>query len=168
MYTLKVNVWPVAALDLPGVERTNALEERQQSFVGTPHVSRTHGGQFRKALSEGRLTRSSVEHRFRVSFIMTPEARSNGSPVITSEYVIRDVTVVGLLELKFDRSDLEAWDAIRVVSLDGTVVSPPQYSATGVHELRFFNRASGTVLGEWDSNPVPDCIMNEHWIEKKN
>ncbi len=166
VYTLKVNVWNHSALTLPGVERTQAEEELEERFAGTPHVSRTHGGQFRRAYAAGELKRSAVSHIFQVSLIMTPEA-TGGAPTITSEKIIGDVSVIGLRELQFTRKQLETWDAIRLVPItDGGIVSPPRYHITGLHELRFFNHLPGTKLGEWDANPVPDCIMNEHWIEQ--
>ncbi|MBI5405935.1 hypothetical protein HY972_02770 [Candidatus Kaiserbacteria bacterium] len=164
VYTLKVNVWERKAFNLPGVERTAAKEELEEKFVGASHVSRMHGGQFRKAYAAGEIARSATTRVFRVSFIMTPEVRGE-APAVTEEHVLGDVPITGLHELQFSRAQLETWDAIRVVSINDDVVSPPRYHQTGLHELRFFNRLPGTTLGEWDSNPVPDCIMNEHWIE---
>jgi hypothetical protein len=163
VYILKVNVWKNEALALPGVERTQAKEELAEQFVGA-RVSRTHGRQFREAYAAGKLSRSSTAQVLQVSLIMTPEA-SSGPPTITKEQVLGNITVKGLKELRFTRAQLEKWDAIRVASVDGSVVSPPPYHLTGLHELRFFNHLPGTTLGEWDANPVPDCIMNEHWIE---
>ena len=166
VYTLKVNVWNHKALALPGVERANAEEELEEKFAGTPHVSRTHGGQFRRAYAAGVLKRSEVTHVFQVSLIMTPEA-AGGPPTITSEKIIGDVSVLGMSELRFTREQLETWDAIRLVPVaDGSIASPPRYHLTGLHELRFFNHLPGTKLGEWDDDPVPDCVMNEHWIEQ--
>lgn len=164
VYTLKVNVWTHPALYLPGVERTHAREELEERFAYVPHVSREHGAQLRKAYAAGQAARSATGRTFRVSLIMTPEAQG-GAPTITKEQVIGDVTVTGLKELQFKRTTLEQWDAIRVVANEGDVTSPPRYHGTGLHELRFFNRLPRTTLGEWDGNPVPDCIMNEHWIE---
>lgn len=164
VYTLKVDVWRHEALKLPGVERTQAQEELAEKFVGGPHVSRMHGRQIREAYAAGRAARSDVPRKFRVSLIMTPEARG-GEPTITSEQVTGDVTVTGLRELRFTRAQLNEWDAIRVIAIDGDVVSPPRYHRTGLHEIRFFNHLPNTILGEWDGNPVPDCVMNEHWIE---
>ncbi|GEM_PF-2550944 len=164
VYTLKVNIWTHPALYLPGVERTHAREELEERFAYVPHVSREHGAQLRKAYAAGQAARSAITHTFRVSLIMTPESQG-GAPIITKEQVISDVTVTGLKELQFKRTTLEQWDAIRVVSNEGDVTSPPRYHGTGLHELRFFNHLPRTTLGEWDGNPVPDCIMNEHWIE---
>ncbi|MBU6214399.1 hypothetical protein KGM48_00950 [Patescibacteria group bacterium] len=164
VYFLKVNVWEHSALELPGVAQTHAKEEWEEQFIGVPHVSRTHGGEFRKALSSGQIARSKIPHNFLVSLIMTPEAQV-GEPTITKEQVLGEISVTGLYELQFSRKQIESWDAIRVVDVKGDVTSPPRYHATGLHELRFFNHFPGTKLGEWDSNPVPDCIMNEHWIE---
>ncbi len=158
---LKVNNWENRALKLPGVELTHAKEELgQKQFAGVPHVSKTHGGQFRKAYAAGELKRSEEEHVFRVSLIMTPEAQG-GASIITEEEVLGDISVKGLYDaLQFTRAQINKWDAIRLVEINGDVVSPPRFNATGVHELRFFK-------SEWDSNPVPDCIMNVHTIEKK-
>lgn len=165
VYFLKVNFWERAALKLPGVEQTHAKEELgQKQFAGVPHVSKTHGGQFRKAYAAGALKWSSTQHKLRVSLIMTPES-SGGAQDITAEEVLGDINVTGLYELQFTRAQLDKWDAIRVVAINGDAISPPRFNKTGVHELRFFNHISGTRLGEWDSNPDPDCIMNEHWIE---
>ena len=159
VYFLKVNVWERKALKLPGVEQTHAKEELgQKQFAGVPHVSKTHGGQFRKAYASGELSRSSTSRAFRVSLIMTPES-SGGVQTITTEEVLGDVNVTGLYDaLQFTRAQIDKWDAIRVVAINGDVLSPPRFNATGVHELRFFK-------AEWAANPVPDCIMNEHWIE---
>jgi hypothetical protein len=170
VYILKVNVWESKAMTLSGVERTHAKEELEEKFVygqhDPQHVSRMHGAQFRKAYAAGDIKRSATSHGFRVSLIMTPEAKG-GAPTITAEEVVRDITVMGLRELRFARAELEKWDAIRLVPTeDGGILSPPRYHLTGFHELRFFNHLPGTRLGEWDSNPVPDCLMNEHWIEQ--
>jgi len=170
VYTLKVNVWARSAFALPGVERTHAQEEIEEHFVyklhDSKHVSRNHGKQFREAYAAGKIARSAIGRAFRVSLIMTPESRG-GEPTITEEQFHSDVTVTGLYELRFTRGQLEKWDAIRVLPIeDGGILSPPRYHLTGLHELRFFNHLPGTTLGEWEGNPVPDCIMNEHWIEK--
>jgi hypothetical protein len=164
VYTLRVNVWQRPALALRGVERTHAREELEQRFTYVPHVSREHGAQFRKAYAAGEVARSGTSRVFRVSLIMTPEAQG-GAPSITAEEVIGDMSITGLRELKFTRAQLVKWDAIRVIATAGDVLSPPLYHVTGLHELRFFNHLPRTTLGEWDNNPVPDCIMNEHWIE---
>jgi len=172
IYTLKVNVWQHGAIALNGVERTHAKEELakkeiEERFVGVPHVSRTHGGQFRKAYANGDLRRSTTAHNFRVSLIMTPESQG-GASIITSEQIVDDITVIGLSELTFTRGQLEQWDAIRLVPIKNSgILSPPRSGITGLHELRFFNHLPGKKLGEWENNPVPDCIMNEHWIEEE-
>ncbi len=162
-FTLKVNVWRESALELPGVWSTQAKEELQEKFVGA-RVSRTHGRQFREAYADGKIARSATPRVFQVSLIMTPEARG-GVSTITEELVLGNITVKGLKELRFTWAQLERWDAVRVASVNGDTISPPPYHLTGLHELRFFNRLPGTTLGEWDANPVPDCVMNEHWIE---
>lgn len=165
VYFLKVNVWERGALKLPGVEITHAKEESgQKQFAGVPHVSKTHGGQFRRAYAAGQLQRSSTAHAFRVSLIMTPESQG-GAQNITADEVLGDIEVAGLYELQFTREQVGKWDAIRLVALKDGVVSPPRFSATGVHELRFFNRLPGKKLGEWDNNPDSDCLMNVHVIE---
>ncbi|MDP2651749.1 MAG: hypothetical protein Q8O94_01290 [bacterium] len=170
VYTLKVNVWEHKAIALSGVEKTHrkeelAKKELKERFVGVPHVSRTHGGQFRKAYANGKIKRSAVAHNFRVSLIMTPESQG-GESRISSEEILGDITVTGLRELQFTRKQLEKWDAIRVVPIEPTgIYSPPRSNLTGVHGMRFFNHLPGKKLGEWENNPVPDCIMNEHWIE---
>lgn len=172
VYTLKVNVWERKAMTLSGVERTHAKEELEEKFVygqhDPQHVSRMHGAQFRKAYAAGDIKRSATIHGFRVSLIMTPEAKGD-APTITAEEIVGDVQVMGLRELRFTRAELEKWDAIRLVPTeDGDILSPPRYHLSGFHELRFFNHLPGTKLGEWDSNPVPDCLMNEHWIEEQS
>lgn len=165
IYFLKINVWERKALSLPGVEATHAKEELgNKRFSTQEKVSSKHGGQFRRAYAEGVLKRSAVPREFRVSFIMTPEAQE-GEATISDQEFVHDVTVTGLLELQFSRAQLEQWDAIRVIAIDGDMVSPPRSNDSGFRELRFFNRLPGKKLGEWDNNPVPDCIMNEHWIE---
>lgn len=165
VYTLKVNVWKSDAMNLSGVAQTHAKESLEEKFVGPSHVSRTHGRQFREANAKTLLW-STTPHEFRVSFIMTPES-SGGAPTITSEEIVGDVKVVGMRELRFAVAQLKQWDAIRVVPIvDGNILSPPRYSKTGLQELRYFNRLPGKKFGEWDDNPVPDCIMNEHWIEQ--
>ncbi len=166
VYILKVNVWEHKALKLPGVELTHAKEEMQEKFVGA-RVSRTHGGQFLSAYAEGKIARSATPRVFQVSLIMTSEA-AGGSPEVTEEQVLGNIMVKGLKELRFTREQLDKWDAIRVASVQSDVVSPPPYHLTGLHEMRFFNHLPGTKLGEWDANPVPDCIMNEHWIESED
>ncbi|MFA6415023.1 MAG: hypothetical protein WC217_00465 [Candidatus Paceibacterota bacterium] len=166
VYILKVNVWREKALDLPGVESTHAKEEFVEKFIGV-RVSRTHGKQFREAYADGKVARSATPRIFQVSLIMTPEV-NGGPPTVTEEKVLGNLTVTrGLKELRFARAQLEKWDAIRVAAVNGDIVSPPPYHLTGLHELRFFNHLPGTRLGEWDANPVPDCIMNEHWIESE-
>lgn len=165
VYFLKVNVWERNAMKLQGVEQTHAKEELgEKKFASIPRVSRMHGGQFRRASASGQLKRSSTTHVFRVSFIMTPEAQGEAY-TIAKEEVLGDINVKGLHELQFAAAQLAEWDAIRVVAINGGVVSPPRNSTTGFHELRFFNRLPNKKLGEWDDNPVPDCIMNQHWIE---
>lgn len=165
VYTLKVNVWKYEALSLEGVERTHAGEELEEKFAYVPHVSREHGAQFRRAYKNGMIGRSKTPHAFRVSLIMTPEARG-GAPDIAKESILGDISVTGLYELRFTKAQLEQWDAIRLVPIaDGGIVSPPRYHLTGLHELRFFNHLPRTQLGEWDANPVPDCIMNAHFVE---
>jgi hypothetical protein len=165
VFTLKVNVWQRAALSLPGVEETHAKEERGTKMFSDAKVSRKHGKQFRDAYAEWKLKRSSAERAFRVSFIMTPESQM-GSPEITKEEILGDIAVTGgLRELQFTRGQLEQWDAIRIIAVNGDVVSPPRFNGSGLKEIRFFNHLPGKKLGEWQNNPVPDCIMNEHWIE---
>lgn len=164
VYILKVNVWKWPALELPGVEATHAKEEFGTQRFSDEKVSRKHGRQFREAYAAGKVARSAVARNFQVSLIMTPEA-TGGLPTIIGEEILGNVTVKGLKELRFTRAQLDKWDAIRIASVNGDVISPPSYRLTGLHELRFFNHLPGTKLGEWDANPVPDCIMNEHWIE---
>ncbi len=168
VYLLKVNVWDNRAFYLHGVELTHAKEDLglKRKFQGVPHVSRTHGKQFREAYAAGSIGRSAVAHRFQVSLIMTPGSGDSDDASITEEQILGDITVTtGLHELRFTRAQLERWNAIRLVEANGDVVSPPASGLTGLHELRFFNRLPGKKLGEWDNNPVPDCIMNQHWIE---
>jgi hypothetical protein len=164
VYTLKVNVWDHAAFSLPGVERTHAKEELEGKFVGASHVSRTHGRQFREAYANGTLRRSTTPRDFRVSLITTPEA-TGGKPTLSKEQFWSDVSVTGVKELRFTWEELKDWDAIRVVSIKGDIISPPAFNEMGLHELRFFNQLPGVRQGEWSSNPVPDCIMNMHFLE---
>ena len=164
VYMLKINVWERKALYLPGVEATNAKEEFGTRMFADEKVSRKHGEQFRDAYKHGELKRSAVERAFRVSFIMTPEAQG-GPSKITREEPFLDIAVTGLRELKFTRAQLEEWDAIRVVAVNGDVRSPPAFNGTGLKEIRYFNHLPGKKLGEWENNLVPDCVMNEHWIE---
>ena len=167
VYTLKTNVWQPPAFNMPGVETTHRVEEHRIPFVTGPHVSRDHGAQFRSAYAASRLTRSAVPHQFRVSLIMTPEARG-GAPEITHQQHYADITVQPgrFYELQFPRALLGQWDAIRTVPLGGRYVSPPRSNLTGYQELRFFNHTpSRPRLGEWENNPVPDCVMNQHIIE---
>jgi len=169
VYHFKVYVWENKALKLPGVARTHAQEELMESrmFGDAPHVSRTHYTQFQRALISGELNHSTVAHVFRVSLIMTPESLG-GEPTITEEEPLGDITVKDTFyEIPFTLEQLKKWDAIRLVPLDdGNIISPPRYHKTGLHEMRFFNHLPNTKLGEWDSNPDPDCVMGEAWIEK--
>ena len=167
VYTLKMNVWTPSVLRLPGVAQTVAKEAMEvNGFSNREDFSRNRGGQVRKAEASGNSDgkRSESPRRFRISFINTDEAKG-GSSAITAEEVLYDVTVTGLIEMRFTKAQLEKWDAIRTVSLDNDVQSPPTFGKTGLHELRFFNRLPRKSLGEWDNNPVPDCIMNQHAIE---
>lgn len=150
--TLKVNVWKSAAMNLPGVAKTHAQESIQEKYGGAPHVSRTHGKQFREANAKDPLW-STTPHGFRVSVIMTPEAQG-GEPTITREEVIGDVTVVGMSELRFKQAELKKWDAVRLVPTeDSGILSPPRSNKTGFHELRFPFTDWGKV-----------CISNGHII----
>lgn len=171
VYHLKVYVWERKAMTLSGVAQTSAKEELEEHFVygrhDPQHVSRTHYTHFQKALAAGELRHSTNAHVFRVSLIMTPESRG-GEPTITAEEILGDITVKDTFyEIPFTLTQLQKWDAIRVVPVeDGNIISPPRYHKTGLHEMRFFNRLPNTKLGEWDSNPDPDCVMGEAWIEK--
>ncbi len=164
VYTLKINVWEHTALALPGVEETHAKEERGTRMFSDAKVSRKHGKQFRDAYADGKLKCSSVQRAFRVSFIMTPESQG-GSSEITKEEPLYDIAVTGLRELQFTRAQLDQWDAIRVVAVNGDVTSPPRFNGSGWKEVRYFNHLPGKKLGEWENNPIPDCVMNEHWID---
>lgn len=168
VYVLKVNVWQRGALDLPGVAATHERESTFRVEFGNRvrHVSRIHGGQFRQAAMDGVLARSRVSRLFRVSLIMTPEATGGDGTISQESVVVPAAAITGLRELRFTASQVNAWDAIRVIALDEGILSPPRYGGTTLHELRFFNHLPGTRLGEWENNPVRDCIMNEHWIEE--
>ena len=174
VYHLKVYVWPREAMSLPGVAQTAAKEEREEQFGGEPndatHVSRIHYTQFQEALAEGKLHYSARAHRFRVSLIMTPEAYG-GSPRITAERVLGDITVKGFYaEIPFTLAQLQKWDGIRLVPIrDGDIISPPRYRVTGLHEMRVFNKLPGMELGEWegsDKGPDRDCTRGVAFIEK--
>lgn len=165
VYVINVNVWGRNALKLSGVEQTHAKEELGQGrFAGTPHVSSTHGRQLREAYAEGKLKRSEAERAFRVSLIMTPESEGS-SQEITKEEALGDIIVTGLRELMFTAKQLKDWDAVRLVVVNGDVLSPPRFNGTGLRELRFFNRLPRTTFGEWDNNYSKNCIMNVHFIE---
>lgn len=159
IWVLEVANWENKAFYLPGVEQTHAKEKFGVKFVGRAHVSRTHGPQFRAAYDKGDIVHSKVSSNFRVSLIMTPEAR-NGDTTITEEKFYKDIVVVGSREVEFTRADLDKWDAIRVVAAVGEEVrSPPRFAETGFHEMRFFR-------DEW-ANPVQrPCFKTEHWIEQ--
>lgn len=166
IYTLVIKSWAHEAFFLPGVEQTHAKEDNAVVFVGVEHVSRKHGKQFREANAEGKLAHSKTRRDFRVSLIMTREAYG-GSTAITEEEFYGDVTVTGFKELLFTRAQLDKWDAIRVVAVNGNeITSPPKFAATGLHEMRFFNKLPGTTRGEWDNPQERECLKREHWIEQ--
>ena len=167
VYTLKINVWQPPAFNMPGVEDTHRVEELRVPFLNGPHVSRDRVRHFRSAYSARQLARNAAPQQFRVSLIMTPEAQG-GAPQIVREEHYADITVLPgrFYELQFPRVLLEQWDAIRTVPLGGKYVSPPRSHLTGFQEIRFFNHTpSRPRLGEWENNPVPDCVMNQHFIE---
>ena len=172
IYHLKVYVYPWEAMLLPGVAQTAAKEELEEKFVygrnDPQHVSRTHYTQLQKALAAGTLHYSSTSHVFRVSLIMTPESR-DGPPTITKEEILGEITVKDYFyEIPLLLTQIKEWDAIRLVPVDdGGIASPPRYHKVGFHELRFFFHLPNTKLGEWDSNPDPDCTMGVLFIEKK-
>lgn len=166
VYTLEVKVHENRAFYLPGVEQTHAQEERGVVFVGKQHVSRTHGPQLRKSLADGGHQHSKTPQDFRVSLIMTPEIRT-GVADITDEQFVADITVIGSREIDFSLAEIDKWDAIRVVAVKGEEVrSPPRFAGTGLHEMRFFNKLSGTEHGEWDNPVQRECFKTEHWIEQ--
>ena len=76
--------------------------------------------------------------------------------------------VTGLREFKFTRAQL-AWDAIRILDLREEMVSPVFHPRSSLREIRFYNTRifRNLEMGEWDTNPVPDCVMNVHAIEQK-
>lgn len=164
-YTLVVKVWEHKALSMPGVERTHKAEESGRNFVGTEHVSRKHGAQFRAAHAKGELAESSIPRKFRVSLINTPQDRT-GETRIDQEKEVGIVTITGSEKLLFTAQELKDWDAIRVVALDDDgIASPPVFAGTGRHEMRFFNKLRGTSQGEWDNPLEMQCLKREHWIE---
>lgn len=171
VYHLKVYVYQKDAIKLPGVAQTMAKEEMEEHFVygrhDPEHVSRTHYTQFQKALAAGELRHSTNAHVFRVSLIMTPES-AGGEPIITEEISLGEITVKDTFyEISLLLAQIEKWDAIRIVPIeDGRIQSPPRYHKTGLHEMRFFFHLPNTKHGEWDSNPDPDCVMGEAWIER--
>lgn len=171
-YHLKVYVYPWKAMSFPGVAQTAAKEELEENFVhgvsDPQHVSRTHYTQLQRALASGDLQYSPTPHVFRVSLIMTPESAGE-QPAITKEEVLGDITVKDYYyEVPLTLAQIKEWDAIRLVPVgDDDFASPPRYHKVGFHEIRFFNRLPGTKLGEWDSNPDPDCTMGVLFIERE-
>jgi hypothetical protein len=164
-YTLVVKVWEHKALSMPGVEQTHKAEQGEHNFVGTEHVSRKHGAQFRAAHARGELAESSVPRRFRVSLINTPQDRT-GETRIDREEEVGIVTITGSKELLFKAQQLKDWDAIRIIALDDDgIASPPIFAGTGRHEMRFFNKLKGASQGEWDNPLEKQCLKREHWIE---
>jgi hypothetical protein len=167
VYTLNLRVWQESVRKLFGIGGViDAERSIVNGFANQTDLSRRYGGRLRAAEAKGDpdAKLSETPRRFRISFINTDEARG-GSSAITAEKFLFDVTVTGILSMRFKKSALEEWDAIRTVAIDDDVQSPPTFGKTGLHELRFFNRLPGKKLGEWDSNPVPDCLMNEHTVE---
>lgn len=165
-WSLEIANWGNKAFYLPGVEQTHAKEKFGVKFVGVKHVSRDHGPQLRDAYAKGLIVHSAVPRKFRVSLIMTSEAR-NGDTTITGEKFYRDIVVTGSREVEFSLADINKWDAIRVIALEGEeTLSPPRFAASGFHEMRFFNKEPGTVHGEWDNPQQRECFKTEHWIEQ--
>lgn len=165
-WVLEVANWDNKAFYLPGIERTHAQEKFGVKFVGTKHVSREHGAEFRAAYAKGLIVHSETSRKFRVSLIMTSEA-FNGDTTITKEQFYWDIVVVGSREVAFPIADIKKWDAIRVIAADGEeVLSPPLFAETGFHEMRFFNKMPGTSHGEWDNPLQKPCYKTEHWIQQ--
>ena len=166
--TLKVNIWGHEAIALPGVERTDAREQMANRFDVYPriaHVSYDHGAQFRQAYADGQIRRASRPHMLQLSFIMTSQARG-GAPDILREQVVGVIADSGLYEWRIPRAVRQQWDAERIVPINNDVSSPPASGQTGYHELRFFNHLpENPAEGEWARNPVPDCLMNVHFVE---
>ncbi|MDE1943972.1 MAG: hypothetical protein KGI78_00530 [Patescibacteria group bacterium] len=165
---LKINIWGHEALALPGVERTDANEQlanRFDVYNRIAHVSYDNGAQFRQAYAAGQIGRSRQPHMMQLSFIMTSQAHG-GAPDILREQIVGVVPVTGLYEWRIPAAVRRVWDAERVVPVNSDVSSPPASGQTGYHELRFFNHLpENPTEGEWARNPVPDCVMNEHFIE---
>jgi hypothetical protein len=167
VYTLNLRVWQVSVRNLFGIGRViDAERSIVNGFANRVDLSRNYGGRLRAAEAKGNpdAKLSETPRRWRISLINTDEARG-GSSVITAEKFLYDVTVTGITSMRFKKTTLEAWDAIRAVAVDNDVQSPPTFGKTGLHELRFFNKLPGKGLGEWDNNPDPDCLMNEHSVE---
>lgn len=165
IYTLKINVWPSAALKFPGVEQAIAAAESSkddEGFRDASRLSRKLGGALRaEAARNPAFQRSATSRLFRISLI-----RVDQSDRVTAEQPLGDHLVTGLREFKFTRAQLQ-WDAIRILDLREEMRSPVFHSKTSLREIRFFNTRvfRNLTMGEWDTNPVPDCVMNVHAIE---
>ncbi len=173
VYHFKLYVYTKKAMSVPGVALTAAKEELEKKFVigwrDAHHVSRSHYTQLQKALESGYLQYSAIPHVFQVSLIMSPEA-DGGSPTITKEQVLGDVTVKDFYrEISFTKQQLDDWDEISFVPVkDENYESPPRYNLTGLHELRVFNHLPGVKGGEWagsDEGPTRDCTVGGLFIE---
>ncbi len=163
-YTLKINVWENAAMGLPGVLEVHQRESYSLQFDKDTRVSAYIGEVVRAAALEGKIKWSALPVRFRASLINEESIAEHKFGVVGEQVVAETFVVRGLKVLKFPLADLKKWGAIRLVLLEGDLDSPPIFKATGLKEIRFYNRLPGKKLGEWDNNPVPDCIMNVHAI----
>jgi hypothetical protein len=166
--TLKVNVWPKDVFGMfPDLRKAVNAEEETTRFLGHSRVSADFGGRFRQAMKQGNLLRDDKKRLFDVWYIMTPEAHGKPDPSITQSKYLGRVPVQGLAELQLRKVDTDYWDAVRLVPAgDRDYVYTPLFEDTGVHELRFFNKLPDNPSGhgEWDNNPVPDCLMNVHYV----
>jgi len=167
VYTLKVNVWSPVALKFPGVEQAIAAAESSkddEGFRDASRLSRKLGGALRaEAARNSSFQRSATPRLFRMSLI-----RVDKDDRVLAEQPLGDYMVTGLREFKFTRAQL-AWDAIRILDLREEMVSPVFHPRSSLREIRFYNTRifRNLEMGEWDTNPVPDCVMNVHAIEQK-
>ncbi len=164
VHTLKMNVWPSSALNFPGVQQAIAAAEAAKvpDFRNESRMSRHLGGELRaEAGRNPNFQRSSTPHLFRMSLI-----RVDQNDRVIAEQPLGDYEVTGLREFKFTREQL-SWDAIRIVDLREEMRSPVFHSISSLREARFYNTSlfRGLPMGEWSTNPTPDCVMNVHAIE---
>jgi hypothetical protein len=164
IYTLKVNVWPATAVSFPGVAQAVAAAEAATGagFHDGSRLSRLGKLLREESARNPDFQRSTIPRLFRISLI-----RVDQNDQVVAEQPLGDHMVTGLREFKFTPQQL-AWDAIRVVDVREEMISPVFHSLSSLREIRFYNTRvfRGLAKGEWDTNPVPDCVMNVHAMEQ--